>query len=220
MYCSHLVRAHCWQPDTIALSPFVRSWSGKTGLDRIPSTNPELACSPLNSKTQYAQPSLDKAQMLSNILIEFYSFSLVLIIICLSLPLSRSLLSLLPPSTLYLTSPYHTLSYSYTSCPYLYDYTQTTPFRSPSPVPFSISSLCTLCIPQFKYHLQYSLLWSDPIHVPSLTHFQLIHLRPFSSSMTLMLLSTSPHVWQGPTHVTDTRRCPMPCPNLTEVICT
>ena len=61
----------------------------------IPSTNQELACSPLNSKTQYAQPWLGKAQMLSNILIESHSFSLILIIICSSLPLSCFLLSLL-----------------------------------------------------------------------------------------------------------------------------
>ena len=32
-----------------------------------------------------------------------------------------------------------------------------------------------------------------------------------------MLLSTSSHLRQGPTHVTDTGRCPMPCPNPTEV---
>ena len=29
--------------------------------------------------------------------------------------------------------------------------------------------------------------------------------------------STSPRLQQGPTHVTDTGRCPTPCPNLTEV---
>ena len=93
-----------------------------------------------------------------------------------TLPLSRSLLSHLPPSTLYPSSPYHTLSYSYTSCPYLYNYIQTTPFRSLSLVPLSISSLCTLCIPQPEYHLRYSSLWSDPVHVPSLTCPQLAHL--------------------------------------------
>ena len=32
-----------------------------------------------------------------------------------------------------------------------------------------------------------------------------------------MLPSTSSHLRQGPTHVTDTGRCPMPCPNPTEV---
>ena len=110
-----------------------------------------------------------KPERLAFFLIESYSFSLVLIIICPSLPLSRSLLSLLPLSTLYPTSPYHTLSYSYTSCPYLYDYIQTTPSRSPSLLPLSISSLCTHCIPQSEYHLRYSSLWSDPVHVPSLT---------------------------------------------------
>ena len=56
-----------------------------------------------------------KPECLAFFLIESHSFSLVLIIICLSLPLSRFLLSLLPPSTLYPTSPYHTLSYLYTS---------------------------------------------------------------------------------------------------------
>ena len=71
--------------------------------------------------------------------------------------------------------PYHTLLYHYTSCPYHYDYTQTTPFRSPSLVLPSISSLCNLCIPQSEYHLRYS-LWSDPVHVLSLTCPQLTHL--------------------------------------------
>ena len=33
MYRSHLVWACCWQPDAIALSPFIRSQSGRTGLD-------------------------------------------------------------------------------------------------------------------------------------------------------------------------------------------
>ena len=32
-----------------------------------------------------------------------------------------------------------------------------------------------------------------------------------------MLPSTSSRLRQGPTHVTDTGRCPTPCPNLTEV---
>ena len=35
--------------------------------------------------------------------------------------------------------------------------------------------------------------------------------------MTSMLPSTSSHLQQGPTHVTDTGRCPTPCPNPTEV---
>ena len=54
-----------------------------------------------------------------------------------------------------------------------YDYTQTIPSRSPSLVLPSISSLCTLCIPQSEYHLRYSSLWSDPVHALSLTHPQL-----------------------------------------------
>ena len=33
-----------------------------------------------------------------------------------------------------------------------------------------------------------------------------------------MLLSTSSRLRQGPTHVMDTGRCPMPCPNPTEVV--
>ena len=91
-----------------------------------------------------------------------------------------------PLSTLYLSSAYHTLSYHYTSCPYPYNYTQTILSGSPSLVLPSISSLCTLCIPQSEYHLWYSLLWSDPIHILSLTCPQLAHLWPFSSSMTSM----------------------------------
>ena len=35
--------------------------------------------------------------------------------------------------------------------------------------------------------------------------------------MTSMLPSTSSRLRQGPTHVTDTERCPTPCPNPTEV---
>ena len=85
---------------------------------------------------------------------------------------------------------------------------QTIPSRFPSLVLPSISSLCTLCIPQSEYHLQYFSLWSDPVHVLSLTHSQLAHLWPFSSSTTSMSLSTSSHLQQGPTHVTDTGRCP------------
>ena len=50
--------------------------------------------------------------------IESYSFPFVLIIICLSLPLSRSSCHSFPPSTLYPSSLYHTLSYPYTPCHY------------------------------------------------------------------------------------------------------
>ena len=99
-----------------------------------------------------------------------------------------------------------------------YDYTQTIPSRSPSLLLPSINSLCNLCIPQSEYHLRYSLLWSDPVHVLSLTCPQLTHLWPSSSSTTSMLPSTSSCLRQGPTHVMDTGRCPMPCPNLTEVV--
>ena len=113
-----------------------------------------------------------------------------------------------PLSTLYLSSPYHTLLYPYTSGP----------SRSPSLVLLSISSLYTLCIPRFEYHLWYSLLWSDPVHVLSLTCSQLTHLWPFSSSTTSMSLSTSSRLQQCLTHVTDTRRCPMPHLNPIEVI--
>src|SRR5438128_5425277 len=62
---------------------------------RIPSTNPELARSPLNPTTQYTQCDRAKPERLALFPIESHSFSLVLIITCLSLPLSRSLLSLL-----------------------------------------------------------------------------------------------------------------------------
>ena len=36
MYRSHLARAHCWQPDTITLSPFIRSRPGRTSLNIEP----------------------------------------------------------------------------------------------------------------------------------------------------------------------------------------
>src|SRR5438128_12320313 len=62
---------------------------------RIPLTNPKLACSPLNLTTQYTQCDRAKPKRLALFLIESHSLSLILIIICLSLPLSRSLLSLL-----------------------------------------------------------------------------------------------------------------------------
>ena len=60
-----------------------------------------------------------KPKCLAAFLIEFYSFLSVLIIIRLSLSLSCSSCHSFPPSTLYPSSPYHTLSYHYTSCPYL-----------------------------------------------------------------------------------------------------
>ena len=143
---------------------------------RIPSTNPKLACSPLNLKTQYVQPQLGKAQTLSSFPDQVLFLSPILISICHSLPLSCSSCHSFPPSTLYPPSslPYPLVSLHILSLPY--DYTQTIPSRSPSLVLPSISSLCTLCIPQSEYHLQYSSLWSDPVHVLSLTHPQLTHL--------------------------------------------
>ena len=84
----------------------------------IPSTNPELACSPLNPKTQYTQPQSGEARTLSSIPDWVLFLSLVLIIIRLSLPLSCSLLSLLSSVNPVSSSPYHTLSYPYTSCHY------------------------------------------------------------------------------------------------------
>ena len=111
-------------------------------------------------------------------------------------PCSVSSYHSFPLSTLYPSSPYHTLSSLYICCPYLYDYTQTTPFRSPSPVPLSISSLCPLCIPQSKYYLWYSLLWSDPVHVSSLPHpnsppLTLLKARP-QCPIYILLPSTRP----------------------------
>ena len=79
---------------------------------QIPLTNPKLACSPLNPKTQYVQPQSGEARMLSSIPNWVLFLSLVLIMICLSLLLSCSLLSSVNPVS---SSPYHTLSYLYTS---------------------------------------------------------------------------------------------------------
>ena len=62
----HLLSKHSWSGEhhsriylTIPNEPEI-SW--------IPSTNPKLARSPLNLKTQYAQPRSGEAQMLSSIL--------------------------------------------------------------------------------------------------------------------------------------------------------
>ena len=83
----------------------------------IPLTNPKLACSPLNLKTQYAQPQSGEAWMPSYIPDWVLFLSLILISICLSLPLSHSPCHSFPPSTLYPSSslpyplvPLHTLS--------------------------------------------------------------------------------------------------------------
>src|SRR5438128_5684719 len=81
---------------------------------RIPATNPELARSPLNPTTQYTQCDRVKPKCLALFPIESHSLSLVLIIICLSLPLSRSLLSLLSsinPVSIVLTIPSRTLTH-------------------------------------------------------------------------------------------------------------
>ena len=82
---------------------------------QIPLTNPELVCSPLNLKTQYVQLRSGEARMLSGIPDWVLFLSLVLIMIHLSLPLSCSLLSLLSSINPVSSSPYHTLSYLYTS---------------------------------------------------------------------------------------------------------
>ena len=71
---------------------------------RIPLTNPKLACSPLNPKTQYAQPWSGKAWTPSYIPDWVLFLSLILISICLSLPLSHSLCHSFPLSTLYSSS--------------------------------------------------------------------------------------------------------------------
>ena len=78
-----------------------------------------------------------------------------------------------PCIRLVLTIPSRTLTHPVITT---YDHTQTIPSRSPSLLLLSISSLCNLCIPQSEYHLQYSSLWSDPVHVLSLTRPQLAHL--------------------------------------------
>ena len=151
--------------------------------------------------------------------IESYSFLPYLLLFRLSLPLScSSCHSFLrqPCIHLVITIPSRTLTHPVITT---YNYTQTTPSRSLSLVLLpSISSLCTLCIPQSEYHLWYSSLWSDPVHVPSLTRPQLAHLWPSSSSTTLMLPSTSSCLRQGLAHVTDTGRCPKPCLNPIEVV--
>ena len=121
---------------------------------QIPLTNPELAHSPPNPKTQYVQLRLGKAQTLSSIL-DWVSFlfshtyhHLFLLTLVLFSPVTPFLHQ--PCIHLVFTIP---LLYPYTSCSYPYDYTQTIPSRSWSPVLPSISSLCTLCIPQSEYHL-------------------------------------------------------------------
>ena len=72
---------------------------------QIPLTNPGLAHSPLNLKTQYVQQQLGEAQMPSYIPDWVLFLSLVLISICLSLPLSHPPCHSFPPSTLYPSSP-------------------------------------------------------------------------------------------------------------------
>ena len=159
-----------------------------------------------------------KPERLAVFLIESYSFLSYLLLSVSPYPCPVPSCHSFPPSTLYrlvLTIPSRTLTHPVITT---YNYTQTTPSRSPSSVLPSISSPCILCIPQSEYHLWYSLLWSDPVHVLSLTHPQLAHLWPSSSSMTLMPPSTFSHLQQGPTYVTDTGRCPMPCPNPKEVV--
>ena len=111
-----------------------------------------------------------KPECLAIFLIESYSFLSHLFLSVSPYP------CLIPPVTPFLRQPYihlvpyHTLLYHYT--PYLYhlwlhpDHSFQVPVSSTT----SISSLCTLCIPQSEYHLWYSLLWSDPVHVLSLTH--------------------------------------------------
>ena len=72
-------------------------------------TNPELARSPLNPKTQDVQPQLGEAWMPSYISDWVLFLSLILISICLFLPLSYSSCHSLPLSTLY---PSSSLPYS------------------------------------------------------------------------------------------------------------
>ena len=154
---------------------------------QIPLTNPKLVCSPLNPKTQYVQLRSGKAQMLKQYswlsLIPFLPYLLLSVspYPCLVPPVTPFLCQ--PCIHLVFTMPSHTLTHPVITT---YDYTQTIPSRSLSLLLPSISSLCNLCIPQSEYHLRYSSLWSDPIHVLSLTCPQLTHLWPSSSSTTSM----------------------------------
>ena len=129
------------------------SWTHLTIPDKpktsqILSTNPELACSPLNLKTQYMQPWSGKAWMPSTIpswvlfLFSRTYYYLSLLTLVLFPPVSPSLCQ----SCICLV-PYHTLSYHYTLCPYHLRLHPDHSFQVPISSTSSISSLCTPCIP-------------------------------------------------------------------------
>ena len=130
---------HSWTHLTIPDEP-------KTS--QILSTNPELACSPLNLKTQYMQPWSGKAWMPSTIpswvlfLFSRTYYYLSLLTLVLFPPVSPSLCQ--PCICLV---PYHTLSYHYTLCPYHLRLHPDHSFQVPISSTSSISSLCTPCIP-------------------------------------------------------------------------
>ena len=109
----------CTDVCLVSIPKAVNTISDEPKTSWIPSTNPKLVPLPLNPKTQYAQPQLGEAWTLSSIPDWVLFLPSILIIIRLSLPLSHSSCHSFPLSTLYLSSPYHILSYHYTSCPYL-----------------------------------------------------------------------------------------------------
>ena len=86
----------------------------------VPSTNPELARSPLNPKTQYMQPQLGEAWTPSTIpnWVLFLFSRTYYYLSLLTLVLFPPLIPFLRQPCIHLVS-YHTLSYHYTSCPYL-----------------------------------------------------------------------------------------------------
>ena len=95
-------------------------WSFPTNLKHLESHQPILSLYTHLWTRRLSMRNRDQAKpkCLAVFPIESYSFPFVLIIICLSLPLSRSSCHSFPPSTLYPSSLYHTLSYSYTPCHY------------------------------------------------------------------------------------------------------
>ena len=114
MLHQHLLSKHSWSGEHHSQTHLTIPNEPKTS--QIPLTNPELVCSPLNPKTQYVQPRSGKAWTLKH----YSQLSLIpfLLYLLLSVPLYPCLIlsyHSFPPSTLYPSSPYHTLLYLYTS---------------------------------------------------------------------------------------------------------
>ena len=111
-------------------------------------TNPKLACSPLNPKTQYMQPWSGEARMPSTIpdwvlfLFSRTYYYPSLLTYVLFPPISPSLCQ--PCICLV---PYHTLSYHYTPCPYHLRLHPDHSFQVPISSTSSISSFRTPYIP-------------------------------------------------------------------------